>query len=124
MNHERQDRNRPGLVCQQPDCRGEFVLAEADFGRPAGQGVEQRDERGAFLEGCAQCRKVEIDLRKALVTGSILGAAGEDIVNRALRLERDPGAQRQLRWHDAVDHDGTGRLGVAAGEMLRDAGAI
>ena len=51
-------------------------------------------------------------------------AAREDLLERALRLARDVGAERERRRHDAVEHERAYPLGVAPQVVLRDARAV
>ena len=62
-----------------------------------------------------------VEPRAALGIGR---AAGEDLLERALRLASDVGPERERRRHDAVEHDRAYALRVLPQVVLRDARAV
>ena len=62
--------------------------------------------------------------RCAVVAGFFFRTAIKDGVQRPLRLDGNPRAERKLRRHHTIDDDRAGRVREAPYEVLRDTGPV
>ena len=114
-DQHRQQRHGRGVVAHEADQRAQLERADRRrIGLVGSAGIEPCEH---FREQLRQRGKP----RAALLVGR---AAREDLLERALRLARDVGPERERRRHDAVEHDGAHARRVPAQIMLRDARAV
>ena len=109
------------MIGEQANGRRELSFTETQiFGAP-GAWVRDADiDRGLAHFG-NDADEIIGDVWEGLVASLVLGAAGENVVDGPLAFRCDLGAKGQLRWYNAVNNHRSSRVGVTAGEMLRNA---
>ena len=124
VHEQRYQCDRAGVVEQEADRHRHVRLSERDRLRRAGHRIRDVDIERPGSEHLRQSFEIGADVGEAGPAIGVHAAAVEDPVQRALRLGRDLGPERDLGWQYAVDDDGSRRVRVASGEVLCDARAV
>ena len=117
VDEERDQRDRIGLVGQEPDRYGKLACAECEARTLAGDRVRHVDLDRRVAQQSEHTGKVESQFRKAFAAQRVFCTAYEYVVDGALRFERltvevrDLVAAGVLRAHDRVVHADRDRLG-------------
>jgi hypothetical protein len=118
VDQQRYQRNRVRVVAHEAYRTGELRGTELQRLPNAGQRVGKIDRDPAGHQAFLEFRKCIDELREARITYSVLCAASENSFKGFLCLYGDPGAERQLWWHDTIEDDCAYRARVTAHKML------